>query len=139
MRCVIARYPFELTKSGVLASMEGVKPEPITGESVTIGRRRYPAKQVGAVVTRQDRRDFSSGEVVRAMARLGFTCHPHPDAAPASAPTSLQTASALLGGDGAAAGGAASGDTAGNVAGSADGNVVEGDAGDTVPGDERNG
>ncbi|KMS81180.1 hypothetical protein ACH49_04885 [Streptomyces leeuwenhoekii] len=104
MRCVIARYPFELTKSGVLASMEGVKPEPITGESVTIGRRRYPAKQVGAIVTRQDRRDFTSGEVVRAMARLGFTCHAHPDAAPVSKPASpLQAASALLGGGVAAA------------------------------------
>lgn len=27
MRCVIARFPFELTKSGVLESMKGVKPE----------------------------------------------------------------------------------------------------------------
>ena len=43
MRCVIARYPFELSKSGVLASMKGVTPELVTGESVTIGRRRYPA------------------------------------------------------------------------------------------------
>ncbi|NEY35166.1 hypothetical protein GTU99_23795 [Streptomyces sp. PRKS01-65] len=104
MRCVIARYPFELTKSGVLASMEGVKPEPITGESVTIGRRRYPAKQVGAVITRQDRRDFTSGEVVRAMARLGFTCHAHPDAVPVAEPAAspVQAASALLGGAAAA-------------------------------------
>ncbi|MFD1661104.1 SCO5918 family protein [Streptomyces caeni] len=85
MRCVIARYPFELTKTGVLASMAGVKPEPVTGESVTIGRRRYPVKQVGAVVTGQDRRDFTSGEVVRAMIRLGFTCHSRPEAAPVSA------------------------------------------------------
>ncbi|MFF9814408.1 SCO5918 family protein [Streptomyces sp. NPDC014006] len=82
MRCVIARYPFELTKAGVLASMEGVTPEPVTGESVTIGRRRYPVKQVGEVVTRQDRRDFTGREVTLAMTRLGFTCHPHPDAEP---------------------------------------------------------
>lgn len=98
MRCVIARYPFDLTKNGVLESMKGVTPELITGESVTIGRRRYPVKQVGEVVTRQDRRDFTSGEVTRAMTRLGFTCHAHPDAAPASAPTALETATALLGG-----------------------------------------
>ncbi|MCX4763617.1 SCO5918 family protein [Streptomyces sp. NBC_01275] len=102
MRCVIARYPFDLTKSGVLASMAGVAPELITGESVTIGRRRYPVKQVGEIVTRQDRRDFTSGEVTRAMTRLGFTCHPTPEAAaPAPSPahrlTPLQTASALLG------------------------------------------
>ncbi|MFE9448920.1 SCO5918 family protein [Streptomyces sp. NPDC006739] len=82
MRCVIARYPFELTKNGVLDSMKGVTPEPITGESVTIGRRRYPVKQVGEVVTRQDRRDFTSGEVTRAMIRLGFTCHAQPGPEP---------------------------------------------------------
>lgn len=102
MRCVIARYPFDLTKSGVLASMAGVKPELITGDSVTIGRRRYPVKQVGEVITRQDRRDFTGGEVTRAMARLGFTCHGHPEAAPASARalTPLQAASELLGSPG---------------------------------------
>jgi hypothetical protein len=101
MRCVIARYPFELTKSGVLDSMKGITPEPITGVSVTIGRRRYPVKQVGEVITRQDRRDFSSGEVARAMTRLGFTCHDVPGATPpvaAGAPTPFQAASALLGG-----------------------------------------
>ncbi|MFC9384998.1 SCO5918 family protein [Streptomyces venezuelae] len=73
MRCVIARFPFELTKAGVIASMKGVKPEPAIGEVVVIGRRQYPVKQVGEVVTRQDRRDFSAGEVVRAMTKLGFT------------------------------------------------------------------
>ncbi|MFF2376082.1 SCO5918 family protein [Streptomyces xiamenensis] len=86
MRCVIARFPFELTKDGVLESMKGVKPEPITGESVIIGRRHYPVKQVGQVITGQDRRDFSAGEVLRAMTRLGFTCRSLPDAVPA--PTS---------------------------------------------------
>ncbi|MET9880106.1 SCO5918 family protein [Actinacidiphila glaucinigra] len=74
MRCVIAHFPFELTRSGVLEAMKGVKPEQVTGESVTIGRRTYPVKQVGQVITRQDRRDFSVGEVLRAMTRLGFTC-----------------------------------------------------------------
>ncbi|MEV4432273.1 SCO5918 family protein [Streptomyces sp. NPDC049555] len=98
MRCVIARYPFDLTKSGVMASMKGVTPETVTGESVTIGRRRYPVKQVGQVITRQDRRDFTSGEVVRAMTRLGFTCHEHPEAAPAGVPTPLEAASTLFGG-----------------------------------------
>ncbi|MEV4035238.1 SCO5918 family protein [Streptomyces umbrinus] len=98
MRCVIARFPFDLDKSGVLDSMKGVKPEAITGESVIIGRRHYPVKQVGEVITRQDRRDFTSGEVVRAMTRLGFTCQagPAPEPAPVAA-TPLQTASALLG------------------------------------------
>ncbi|WP_236242279.1 SCO5918 family protein [Streptomyces sp. CC228A] len=97
MRCVIARFPFELTKNGVMEAMEGVAPEPITGESVTIGRRQYPVKQVGAVITRQDRRDFSAGEVVRAMVKLGFTCHAVPQAPGAAAAGPVQRASALLG------------------------------------------
>ncbi|AYV31723.1 hypothetical protein HET69_27605 [Streptomyces sp. CJ_13] len=99
MRCVIARFPFDLTKSGVLESMKGVKPEPIVGESVIIGRRQYPVKQVGQIITRQDRRDFSAGEVVRAMTLLGFTCRGLPQAAAAPEPalTPLQRASAMLG------------------------------------------
>lgn len=98
MRCVIARFPFDLTKSGVLESMKGVKPEEVSGESVIIGRRTYPVKQVGQVITGQDRRDFSAGEVVRAMLRLGFTCRGLPQAAaPARVLSPLQQASAMLG------------------------------------------
>lgn len=101
MRCVIARFPFDLTKSGVLEAMQGVTPELVTGAFVTIGRRGYPLKQVGQVITRQDRRDFSVGEVTRAMTRLGFTCHPAttpgPVAAPTPGSTALQRASAALG------------------------------------------
>ncbi len=98
MRCVIARFPFDLTKSGVLESMKGIKPEQVVGESVIIGRRTYPVKQVGQVITRQDRRDFSAGEVLRAMARLGFTCRGLPLAAvPTRVLSPLQQASATLG------------------------------------------
>jgi hypothetical protein len=97
MRCVIARFPFDLFKSEVLEAMKGIKPEPVVGESVIIGRRTYPVKQVGEVLTRQDRRDFSAGEVTRAMTRLGFTCRPDAQFAPARVPTSLQVAEALLG------------------------------------------
>ncbi|NGO79460.1 hypothetical protein G6045_27970 [Streptomyces sp. YC504] len=96
MRVVIARFPFDLTKDGVIASMKGIKPEPITAGSVLIGRRHYPLKQVGAVVTRQDRRDFSAGEVSRAMTRLGFTCRDDVETPP-QALTPLQEASAALG------------------------------------------
>jgi hypothetical protein len=97
MRCVIARFPFELTKGGVLESMKGIKPEPVTGESVIIGRRHYPVKQVGQVITRQDRRDFSAAEVLRAMAQLGFTCRAVPKAAPLGVLSPMQHASAMLG------------------------------------------
>ncbi|MFE5970150.1 SCO5918 family protein [Streptomyces sp. NPDC056463] len=103
MRCVIARFPFELTKSGVLDSMEGVTPEEITGESVIIGRRAYPAKQVGQVITRQDRRDFTAREVVRAMTELGFTCRGlPPNTARTDGLDPLRHASATLGSPAAA-------------------------------------
>ncbi|MEU9383808.1 SCO5918 family protein [Streptomyces sp. NPDC048279] len=97
MRCVIARFPFELTKGGVLESMKGIKPEPVTGDFVIIGRRHYPVKQVGQVVTRQDRRDFSVPEVLRAMTQLGFTCRAVPKAVPLGALSPMQHASSMLG------------------------------------------
>jgi hypothetical protein len=82
MRCVIARYPFDLTKIEVEQSMTGVPPEPVTGVSVTIDRRVYPVMQVGEVITRQNRRDFTVTEMRRALTRLGFTCHDARPAAP---------------------------------------------------------
>jgi hypothetical protein len=74
MRCTIAGYSFYLQTSDVEQAMKGVKTEPISGECVRIGRRWFPVKQVGAVITRQDRRDFSGSEVTRALQSLGFTC-----------------------------------------------------------------
>ncbi|MGW0766124.1 SCO5918 family protein [Streptomyces sp. NPDC002676] len=75
MRCVIARFPFDLIKSEVEQSMSGITPEPVTGVSVTIDRRVYPVMQVGEVITRLNRRDFTTSEMRRALNRLGFTCH----------------------------------------------------------------
>ncbi|MFI8392418.1 SCO5918 family protein [Streptomyces sp. NPDC085540] len=97
MRVVIARFPFDLTKSGVLESMKGVKPEPVDGESVIIGRRHYPVKQVGQVITRQDRRDFTAAEVVRAMILLGFTCRGLPQDPAAQVHTGAHTGAATSG------------------------------------------
>ncbi|WUH92808.1 SCO5918 family protein [Streptomyces sp. NBC_00433] len=97
MRCIIARFAFDLSKSGVQASMKGIKPEAIMGEYVIVGRRHYPVKQVGQVVTRQDRRDFSAAEVTRALLRLGFTCRSAAPDAPAAAPSPLRTAQPLFG------------------------------------------
>lgn len=97
MRCIIARFAFDLVKSEVEQSMKGVKPEAVTGDSVTVGRRTYPAKQVGEVITGQDRRDFSSEEVIRALTRLGFTCNRVTAPGPTTALTPFETASAMLG------------------------------------------
>ena len=92
MRCVIARYPFDLTKSEVEEMLKGIRPEqPVTGQCAVISRKLYPVKQVGEVITKQDRRDFTAFEVTRALTRLGFTCHETPPApatpaAPAPSP-----------------------------------------------------
>ncbi|MBK3578297.1 hypothetical protein JHN63_31735 [Streptomyces sp. MBT65] len=96
MRCVIARYPFDLTKSEVEEMLKGIRPEqPVTGQCAVISRKLYPVKQVGEVITKQDRRDFTAFEVTRALTRLGFTCHETPPApatpAPAPAPVADTT------------------------------------------------
>ncbi|GAA3761678.1 SCO5918 family protein [Streptomyces tremellae] len=83
MRCVIARFPFDLVKSEVEQLMKGVRPEPGTGAAVKVGTKVYPVKQVGERITKQDRRDFTADEVTRALIRLGFTCQTLPaEAAP---------------------------------------------------------
>jgi hypothetical protein len=74
MRVTIAGHSFYLQAGEVERAMTGVVPETLSGESVRIGSHTYPVKQVGAVVTGQDRRDFSAAEVSRALRRLGFTC-----------------------------------------------------------------
>lgn len=78
IRCTIAGVSFYLQASEVEQKMSGIKPEPITGESVKIGNRTYPVKQVGAIITRQDPRDFSAAQMVRALEKLNFTCYPKP-------------------------------------------------------------
>ncbi|GAB2926378.1 MULTISPECIES: SCO5918 family protein [Streptomyces] len=86
MRCVIARFPFDLTKSEVEQSLNGVAPEPVAGTAVTVNRQVYSVMQVGEVITGQNRRDFTAGEMRRALTRLGFACHdtaPVAQAAPA--------------------------------------------------------
>lgn len=84
MRCTIAGCSFFLQASDVEQAMKGIKTEPISGPCVRIGRRWFPVKQVGAVITRQDRRDFSGAEVTRALQNLGFTCRPtSPEPSPA--------------------------------------------------------
>ncbi|NUP23956.1 MAG: hypothetical protein HOZ81_49470 [Streptomyces sp.] len=69
--------------------MKGIKPEPVTGGSVIIGCRHCPVKQVGQVITRQDRRDFNAAEVLRAMTQLGFTCRRLSKAAPLGTPVTV--------------------------------------------------
>jgi hypothetical protein len=86
MRFTIAGVSFHLQQSEVERAMSGIKAEPVTGESVKIGRRTYPIKQVGSVITGQRPQDFNTPEVVRALTKLGFTCLPAAVAEPAPQP-----------------------------------------------------
>jgi hypothetical protein len=77
MRVTIARHHFYFHKAEVEIALNGVTPETVTGPSVDIGGVNYPIMQVGAIITRQDRRDFDADEVTRAMQALGFPTHTH--------------------------------------------------------------
>lgn len=81
MRVTIAGVFFYIQASEVEQKMNAVEPEPIDGDCVVVGSATYPVKQVGRIVTGQDPRDFSAGEIVRALRQLGFTCKPRPTAA----------------------------------------------------------
>ncbi|MGA4539009.1 SCO5918 family protein [Uniformispora flossi] len=72
MRVVIAGFAFDLNRDEVQKLISGVEPENGPGDVVTIGGHVYPVKQVGEVISGQDRRDFSAREVTRALDRLGF-------------------------------------------------------------------
>jgi hypothetical protein len=63
---------YELDREGVQAALEGVLPEPIHEHFVVINGRRWPPKQVLALVTGLDRADFTTHQARRALTRLGF-------------------------------------------------------------------
>jgi hypothetical protein len=80
MRCTIAGQSFYLQASGVETAMSRVEPEPLAGACVQVGLRWFPVLQVGAVLTGQNRRDFTTAEVSTALARLGLDCRATPPA-----------------------------------------------------------
>ncbi|MEW1773349.1 SCO5918 family protein [Streptomyces sp. NPDC086777] len=83
-----------MTRSEAEQSRDGITPEPVTGVCVTIEGRIYPVMQVGEVITRRNRRDFTSFEMRRALTRLGFTCH---DAPPVERPRNARADEDALG------------------------------------------
>lgn len=78
MRCTIAGQSFYLQASEVETAMKKIEPEPVAGACVQVGRRWFPVLQVGAVLTGQDRRDFTTAEVTKALLRLGMDCRATP-------------------------------------------------------------
>ena len=68
----VSGHRYELDRQSVQAALEGVLPEPIHEHFVVINGRRWPPKQVLALVTGLDRADFTTHQARRALTRLGF-------------------------------------------------------------------
>lgn len=68
----VSGHQFDLEPRSVEAALQGVLPEPIHEHFVVISGRRWPPKQVLALVTGLDRADFTTHQARRALTRLGF-------------------------------------------------------------------
>ncbi len=64
---------YDLDSGSVQEALQGALPEPIHEHFVVINGRRWPPKQVLALVTGLDRADFTTHQARRALTRLGFT------------------------------------------------------------------
>jgi hypothetical protein len=68
----VSGHRYELDQQSVQAALEDVLPEPIHEHFVVINGRRWPPKQVLALVTGLDRADFTTHQARSALTRLGF-------------------------------------------------------------------
>jgi hypothetical protein len=69
----VSGHQYSLDSQSVEAALKGALPEPIQEHFVVINGRRWPPKQVLALVTGLDRADFTTHQARRALTRLGFT------------------------------------------------------------------
>lgn len=68
----VSGHQYNLDPRRVEAALQGALPEPIHEHFVAINGRRWPPKQVLALVTGLDRADFTTHQARRALTRLGF-------------------------------------------------------------------
>lgn len=68
----IAKQRFDLRRDSIERATRRLLPEPILSHYVVIGRRRYPPKQVIALMTGLDRADFTTHQARRILMGLGF-------------------------------------------------------------------
>src|SRR2546429_2111610 len=68
----ISGRPYDLDPQRVERALTGELPEPIHEHFVVVSGRRWPPKQVLALVTGLDRADFTTHQARRALIRLGF-------------------------------------------------------------------
>jgi hypothetical protein len=97
----VSGHTYDLDPQQVEEALHGELPEPIYEHFVVINGRRWPPKQVLALVTGLDRADFTTHQARRAMTRLGFTAarvahrrnlHPGGSAAAATEPADARAA-----------------------------------------------
>jgi hypothetical protein len=69
---IVSGHQYSLDSQAVEAAVEGELPEPVHEHFVVINGRRWPPKQVLALVTGLDRADFTTHQARRALTRLGF-------------------------------------------------------------------
>src|SRR5229473_1001040 len=69
----VAGRRYDLDSRRVQQALQDELPEPIREHFVVINGRRWPPKQVLALVTGLDRADFTTHQARRALTRLGFT------------------------------------------------------------------
>jgi len=69
----VSGHTYDLDPQRVEKALNGALPEPIHEHFVVINGRRWPPKQVLALVTGLDRADFTTHQARRALTRLGFT------------------------------------------------------------------
>ena len=101
----VSGHQYNLESGSVEAALQGALPEPIHEHFVVINGRRWPPKQVLALVTGLYRADFTTHQARRALTRLGFPAGRavsararHPETSRAAAPPP----SGASGADGAA-------------------------------------
>lgn len=68
----IAGRRFELELGRIESLLEPVEPEPVNEHYVVVRGRRFPPKQVLAVVTGLDRADFTTHQARAVLRRVGF-------------------------------------------------------------------
>lgn len=69
----VSGHKYDLNPQRVQEVLADALPEPIQEHFVVISGRRWPPKQVLALVTGLDRADFTTHQARRALTRLGFT------------------------------------------------------------------
>ncbi len=74
MEFTVGGRSLDLTHDEVVAKLGGVSPEPIRQHFVKVGKRKFPPKQIFALVTGWERQTYTTFEAQRVLRRLGFDC-----------------------------------------------------------------